>query len=201
MSSRSLCLPFLYISSVSLSISCPLSPPLHFSVSFLSSRKTLVSGKRWSSCHFCFSHPPLPRAIVADPSFVCVLRLLLKIKNSPFHPLYCFLVGCPCHSLGFYVLAGYPSSFPLQRLAMLSAFSHFFFQRGINNFTETFIERLIAGISHGSVVVRKTLQRQTQVFGGVSRGLVTTRVFKRINLSKWVRVVCGKGGFFFFLAL
>lgn len=54
----------------------------------------------------------------------------------------------------------------------------FFFQRGINNFTETFIERLIAGISQGSVVVRKTLQRQTQVFGGVSKGLVTTRVFK-----------------------
>lgn len=48
-------------------------------------------------------------------------------------------------------------------------------QRGINNFTETFIECLIAGISHGSVVVRKTLQRQTQVFGGVSKGPVTTR--------------------------
>lgn len=45
--------------------------------------------------------PPLPRAIVADRSFVCVLRLLLKIKNSPFHPLYCFLVGCPCHSFSF----------------------------------------------------------------------------------------------------
>lgn len=178
MSSRSLSHPFLYISSASLSISCPLSPAFHFSVSFLSSRKILVSGKRWSSCHFCFSHPPLPRAIVADPSFVCVLWLLLEIKNSPFHPLYCFLVGCPCHSLGFYVLAGYPSSFPLQRLAVLSAFSHFFSQRGINNFTETFIERLIAVISHGSVVVERTLQRQTQVFGGVSKGLVTTRVFK-----------------------
>lgn len=125
-----LCL--LYISPLSpFSMSCPRSPPLHFSLSFLSSRKTLVSGKRWSSCHFCFSHPPLPRAIVADPSFVCVLRLLLKIKNSPLHPLYCFLVGCPCHSLGFYVLAGYPSSFPLQRLALLSAFSlEFFFPKG-----------------------------------------------------------------------
>lgn len=142
-----------------------------------------MSGKRWSSCHFCFSHPPLPWAIVADPSFVCVLRLLLKIKkNSPFHPLYCFLVGCPWHSLVFYVLAGYPNSSPLQRLAVLSAFS-LFFQRGINNFTETFIERVIAGISHGPVVVGKTLQRQTQVFGGVSKELVTTRVFKRINLS------------------
>lgn len=65
----------------------------------------------------------------------------------------------------------------------------FFFQRGINNFTETFIERLIAEISHGSVVVGKTLQRQTQVFGGVSKGLVTARAFKRINLSEWVRVV------------
>lgn len=123
-------LPFLCIDPVSLSVSCPLSPPLHFLVSFLSSRKTLVSGKWWSSCHFCFSHPPLPRAIVAQTSFVCVLRLLLKIKNSPFHPLYCFLVGCPCHSLGFYVLAGYLSSLPLQRLPMLSAFSHFFFSKG-----------------------------------------------------------------------
>lgn len=188
MSFCSLSLPFLYISSASLSISCPLSILSHFSVSFLSSRKTLVSGKQWSSCHFCFSHPPLPWAIVADPSFVCVLWLLLEIKNSPFHPLYCFLVGCPCHSLGFYVLAGYPSSFPLQRLAVLSAFSHFFSQRGINNFTETFIERLIAVISHGSVVVGKTLQRQTQVFGGVSNGLVTTRVLG-INFSGWVRVV------------
>lgn len=121
----SLGLPFLYISSVPPSMSCPLSPPLHFSASFLSSRKTLVSGKWWSSCHLCFGHPPLPRTIVADPSFVCVLRLLLKIKNSPFHPLYCFRVGCPCHSLSFYVLTGHPSSSPLQRLAMLSAFSHF----------------------------------------------------------------------------
>ena len=55
----------------------------------------------------------------------------------------------------------------------------FFSQRRINNFTETFIERLIAEISHGPVVVGKTLQRQTQVFGGVSKGLVTTRVLKK----------------------
>lgn len=72
---------------------------------------------------------PCPWAIVVDHSFVCVLQLLLKIKNSPFHPLYCFLVGCPCHSLGFYVLVGYLSSAPLQRLAMLSGFSHFFFPK------------------------------------------------------------------------
>lgn len=102
------------------------SPPFLALPSFPAGRP-LCLGSGGPSCHFCYSHPPLPRAIVADPSFVCVLRLLLKIKNSPFHPLYCFLVGCPCHSLGFYVLAGYPSSFPLQRLAMLSAFSHFFF--------------------------------------------------------------------------
>lgn len=130
MSCRSFCLPFLCISSVSFSISCPLSPPLHFSASFLSSRKTLVSGKRWSSCHFCFSHPPRPRAIVADPSFVCVLWLLLKIKNSPFHPLYCFLVGCPCHSLGFYVLAGYPSSSPPSKVSSAVCLLPFFFPRG-----------------------------------------------------------------------
>lgn len=127
---------------------------------------------------------PCPWAIVVDHSFVCVLQLLLKIKNSPFHPLYCFLVGCPCHSLGFYVLVGYLSSAPLQRLAMLSGFSHFFFQRRINNFTGTFIERLIAGLSHGSVDAGKRLQTQTQVFGGVSKGLVTTRVFKTINFSE-----------------
>lgn len=71
----------------------------------------------------------------------------------------------------------------------------FFLQRGINNFTETFIERLIAGTSHGSVVVRKTLQRQTQVFGGVSKGLVTTGVFKELTFSDWVKTVCGNGGF------
>lgn len=113
------------------SISCPvslsLSSPLFLALLSFPAGRPLCLGSGGPSCHFCFSHPPLPRAIVADPSFVCVLRLLLKIKNSPFHPLYCFLVGCPCHSLGFYVLAGYPSSFPLQRLAMLSAFSHFFF--------------------------------------------------------------------------
>lgn len=56
---------------------------------------------------------------------------------------------------------------------MLSACCHFV-SGGINNFTEPFIERLIAGISHGSVVVRTMLQRQTQVFGGISKGLVTT---------------------------
>lgn len=128
--------------------------------------------------------PPQPQAIVARPSFVCILRLLLKIKNSPFHPLYCFLVGCPCHSLGFYVLAGYLSS-PHTTLAhppskgylccLPSPIFSLSLQRGINNFTETFIECLIAGISHRSAVVRKTRQRQTQVFGGVSKGLVTTR--------------------------
>lgn len=84
-------------------ISYAISPPFFLSISFLSSRKILVSGKQWSSCHFCFSRPPLPQAIVADPSFVCFLRLLLKIKNNPFHPLYCFLVGCPWHSLGFFM--------------------------------------------------------------------------------------------------
>lgn len=89
------CLLFVHLSAVP-------SPPLGFGASFLCCRKTHVSGKQWSSCHFCFSPPPpLPRAIVADPTFVCVLRLLLKIKNSPFHPLYCFLVGCPCHSFSF----------------------------------------------------------------------------------------------------
>lgn len=128
---------------------------------------------------------PCPWAIVVDHRFVCVLQLLLKIKNSPFHPLYCFLVGCPCHSLGFYVLVGYLSSAPPP-----SKVSHavwllpFFFQRRINNFTGTFIERLIAGLSHGSVDAGKRLQTQTQVFGGVSKGLVTTRVFKTINFSE-----------------
>lgn len=138
--------------------------------------------------------PPQPRAIVARPSFVCVLRLLLKIKNSPFHPLYCFLVGCPCHSLGFYVLAGYlssprttPAHPPSKGYLRCLPYPIFFrslplppllsFQRGINNFTETFIECLITGISHGSAVVGKTLQRQTQVFGGVSKGLVTASAF------------------------
>lgn len=48
----------------------------------------------------------------------------------------------------------------------------------------------------GFVVVEKTLQRQTQVFGRVRKGLVTIVVFKRINLIELVRVVCGKRGFF-----
>lgn len=50
----------------------------------------------------------------------------------------------------------------------------FSLQRGINNFTETFIERLIAGISHRCAVVRMMLQRQTQVLGGVRKGLLQT---------------------------
>lgn len=75
--------------------------------------------------------------------------------------------------LWFYVLTGYLSRSPLQRLPMLPACCHFV-SWGINNFTETFIERLVAGISQGSVVVRNMLQRQTQVFGGISEGLVTT---------------------------
>lgn len=129
-----------------------------------------------------FQPPSSAPSHCCRPQLCVCLRLLLKIKNSPFHPLYCFLVGCPCHSLGFYVPARYLNSLPLQRLPMLSAFSHFFPQRGINNFTETFIGHLIARTSHGSLVVRKTLQRQTQVFGGVSKGLVTNGVFKEQTL-------------------
>ncbi|KAI4822388.1 hypothetical protein KUCAC02_007939 [Chaenocephalus aceratus] len=60
-------------------------PMAPHSVSFLSSRKTLVSGKRWSSCHLCFSHPPLPRAIVADPSFVL-------FKQTATHTTPCGMV-------------------------------------------------------------------------------------------------------------
>lgn len=160
------CLLFARISAVT-------SPTLRFAASFLSSWKTLVSGKQWSSCHFCFSPPPLPRAIVGDGGFVCVLRLLLKIKNSLFHPLYCFLVGCPCHSFRFMSSLDIWVS-PLFKGYLCRLPAAILFQGGINNFTETFIERLIAGISHGSVVVRNILQRQTQVFGGISKRLVTT---------------------------
>lgn len=62
---------------------------------------------------------------------------------------------------------------PLKVSYAVCLFLSFFFQRGINNFTETFIERLIAGISHGSVVVEKTLQRHRCLLR-VSKGLVTT---------------------------
>lgn len=100
--------------------------------------------------------PPQPWAIVADPSFVCVLRLLLKIKNSPFHPLYCFLLGCLCHSIGFMSSLDIWAAPPFKGyLCCLPA--PILFRRGINNFTETFIERLIAGVSHGSVVVKDML--------------------------------------------
>lgn len=45
-----------------LPISCPVSPPLRFTVSlFFSSRKTLVSGKWWSSC------PPLLQPALPSP--------------------------------------------------------------------------------------------------------------------------------------
>ena len=149
-------------------LSCPLpSPP------FSAAGRPLCLGSSGLPATSVSVPPPLPRAIVADPSFVCVLRLLLKIKNSPFHPLYCFLVGCPCHSFSFMSLLDIWVS-PLFKGYLCCLPAAILFQGGINIFTETFIERLIAGISHGSVVVRNMLQRQTQVFGGISKGLATT---------------------------
>lgn len=59
-----------------LSISCPVSPPLRFSVSFLFSRKTLVSGKWWSSC------PPLLQPALPSP------EPLLRA------PALCVFYGC-----------------------------------------------------------------------------------------------------------
>ncbi|KAA8585159.1 hypothetical protein FQN60_003853 [Etheostoma spectabile] len=67
-------------------------PMAPHSVSCLYSRKTLVSGKRWSSCHLCFSHPPLPWAIVADRSFVDGL-----FKQTATHTTPCGMVPqSPC---------------------------------------------------------------------------------------------------------
>lgn len=87
-SSRPLGLPFLCISPFPLAVLSvlPSIPP----ASFLSSRKTLVFGKRRSSFHLCFSHLPLPRAIVADPSFVCVFTAAVKDKKQSLPPFLLF---------------------------------------------------------------------------------------------------------------
>lgn len=126
----SLGLPFLHISSVLPSMSCPpslsLSPPLRFSASLLSSRKTLVSGKWWSSCHLCFGHPPLPRAIVAEPSFVCVcFTAAVKDKKQSLPPPLLFSGRMSLSFPQFLCPRWTSEQLPLQRLAMLSAFSHF----------------------------------------------------------------------------
>lgn len=56
------CLLFIHLSAVP-------SPPLRLAASFLCSRKTLVSGKQWSSCPFCFSSPlPCPQPLLQTPA-------------------------------------------------------------------------------------------------------------------------------------
>lgn len=75
------CLLFARISAVT-------SPTLRFTASFLSSWKTLVSGKQWSSCHFCFSPPsPAPSHCWTPRLCMCFTAAVKDKKQSLPPPL------------------------------------------------------------------------------------------------------------------
>lgn len=73
------CLLFIRISAVP-------SPPLRFAASFLSIRKTLVSGKQWSSCHFCFSPPSPAPSHCCRPQLCMCFTAAVKDKKQSLPP-------------------------------------------------------------------------------------------------------------------
>lgn len=73
------CLLFVHLSAVP-------SPPLGFAASFLCSRKTLVSGKQWSSCHFCFSPPSPAPSHCCRPHLCMCFTAAVKDKKQSLPP-------------------------------------------------------------------------------------------------------------------